>query len=59
MTRVTSAHKEISFVSKYDYAVVNDTVDDACEKIQSIIIPEKCRVDRMNEDFLKEEKNNE
>ena len=59
MTRVSSAHKEISFVSKYDYAVVNDTVDDACEKIQSIIIAEKCRVDRMNADFLKEEKNNE
>jgi guanylate kinase len=59
MTRVSSAHKEISFVSKYDYAVVNDTVEDACEKIQSIIIAEKCRVDRMNADFLKEEKNNE
>jgi guanylate kinase len=59
MTRVTSAHKEISFVSKYDYAVVNDTVSNACEKIQSIIIAERCRVDRMNADFLKEEINNE
>lgn len=59
MTRVTSAHKEISFVSKYDYAVVNDTVSSACEKIQSILIAEKCRVDRINADFLKEEKNNE
>ena len=59
MTRVTSAHKEISFVSKYDYAVVNDTVSNACEKIQSILIAERCRVDRMNADFLKEEINNE
>ena len=59
MTRVTSAHKEISFVSKYDYAVVNETVSNACEKIQSIIIAERCRVDRMNADFLKEEINNE
>jgi guanylate kinase len=59
MTRVTSAHKEISFVSKYDYAVVNDTVSNACEKIQSIIIAERCRVDRMNADFLKEEISNE
>jgi len=59
ITRFTSAHKEISFVSKYDYAVVNDTVDSACEKIQSIIIAERCRVDRMNGDFLKEEIINE
>jgi guanylate kinase len=59
ITRVTSAHKEISFVSKYDYAVVNDTVSNACEKIQSIIIAERCRVDRMNADFLKEEISNE
>ena len=59
ITRFTSAHKEISFVSKYDYAVVNDTVESACEKIQSIIIAERCRVDRMNGDFLKEEIINE
>ena len=59
ITRFTSAHKEISFVSKYDYAVVNDTVDNACEKIQSIITAERCRVDRMNGDFLKEEISNE
>ncbi|MCB2355413.1 guanylate kinase [Clostridium estertheticum] len=59
MTRFASAHEEISFVSKYDYAVVNDTVDSACEKIQSIVIAERCRVDRMNGDFLKEEIINE
>lgn len=59
ITRFTSAHKEISFVSKYDYAVVNDTVSNACQKIQSIIIAERCRVDRMNADFLKEEISNE
>jgi guanylate kinase len=59
ITRFTSAHKEISFVSKYDYAVINDTVDCACEKIQSIIIAERCRVDRINGDFLKEEISNE
>jgi len=59
LTRFTSAHKEISFVSKYDYAVVNDTVNNACDKIQSIVIAERCRVDRMNGDFLKEEIINE
>jgi len=59
ITRFTSAHKEISYVTRYDYAVVNDTVDCACEKIQSIILAERCRVDRLNADFLKEEVNNE
>ncbi|MCJ7687796.1 MAG: guanylate kinase, partial [Clostridiaceae bacterium] len=32
ITRFKSAHKEISFVTRYDYAVINDTVDKACEK---------------------------
>ncbi|MGV8980238.1 guanylate kinase [Clostridium sp.] len=59
ITRFTSAHNEITFVSKYDYAVVNDTVDCACQKIESIIIAERCRVDRMNGVFLKEEIINE
>ena len=59
ITRFTSAHEEISFVTRYDYAVINDTVDKACEKIQSIIIAERCRADRLNADFLKEEVNNE
>lgn len=59
ITRFTSAHNEISFVSKYDYAVVNDTVNCACQKIESIVIAERCRVDRMNGVFLKEEIINE
>ena len=59
ITRFTSAHEEISFVTRYDYAVVNDTVEKACEKIQSIITAERCRADRLNADFLKEEVNNE
>ncbi|MBK5240726.1 guanylate kinase [Clostridium sp.] len=59
ITRFTSAHEEIRFVTRYDYAVINDTVDKACEKIQSIIIAERCRADRLNADFLKEEVNNE
>lgn len=52
MTRFKSAYQEINYVSKYNYAVVNDTVDRAVEKIESIIIAEKCRVDRIKEDIL-------
>lgn len=51
MTRFKSAYKEINYVSKYSYAVVNDTVEDAVNKIKSIVVAEQCRVDRMKENF--------
>ena len=41
MTRFKSAYKEIKFVSKYNYAVVNDVVEACSEKIESIIISRK------------------
>lgn len=44
--RLNEAEKEIEFVFKYDYAVMNDIVDEAVEKIDSIIIAEKNRVHR-------------
>ncbi|SFB26712.1 guanylate kinase [Clostridium frigidicarnis] len=52
MTRFKSAYQEINYVSKYNYAVVNDTVESAVEKIESILVAEKCRVDRMKEKIL-------
>ncbi|MGL4990400.1 MAG: guanylate kinase [Sarcina sp.] len=52
MTRFKSAYKEINYVSKYNYAVVNDTVENAVEKIESILLAEKCRVDRLKETIL-------
>jgi guanylate kinase len=52
MTRFKSAYQEINYVSKYNYAVVNDTVEEAVKKIESIIAAEKCRVDRIKEDIL-------
>jgi guanylate kinase len=52
MTRFKSAYQEINYVSKYNYAVVNDTVEEAVKKIESIIVAEKCRVDRIKEDIL-------
>lgn len=44
--RFKAAYKEINYVSKYNYMVINDTVESAVEKIESIIVAEKCRVDR-------------
>ncbi len=52
MTRFKSAYKEINYVSKYNYAVINDTVENAVETIQSIIIAERCRVDRVKDEIL-------
>jgi guanylate kinase len=52
MTRFKSAYKEVNYVSKYNYAVINDTVDEAVKKIESILTAERCRVDRMKESIL-------
>jgi guanylate kinase len=52
MTRFKSAYKEINYVSKYNYAVVNDTVEEAVKKIESILTAEKCRVDRIKDMIL-------
>ena len=52
MTRFKSAYKEINYVSKYNYAVVNDVVENAVNKIKSIIVAEKCRVDRIKDSIL-------
>jgi guanylate kinase len=52
MTRFTSAYKELNYISKYNYAVVNTTVESAVNKIESIIIAEKCRVDRIQDSIL-------
>lgn len=51
-TRMESAYDEISFASKYDYAVVNDEVHQAVKKIESIIVAEKCRVFKIKDELL-------
>lgn len=55
MTRFKSAYKEVNYVSKYNYAVMNDEVQSAVKKIESIITAEKCSVDRMKENILSKE----
>ncbi len=50
--RFKTAYKEINEVTKYNYVITNDTVDEAVLKMQSIIISEKCRVDRIEEVYL-------
>ncbi len=47
--RFKTAYKEINEVSKYNYVVVNDNLDEALSKMDAIITCEKCRVDRIEE----------
>ena len=48
--RFKRAYREINEVSKYNYIVINDEVEKAVSKVESIIKAEKCRVNRI-EDF--------
>ena len=52
LERFKTAYNEINEYTKYNYVVVNDKVDKAVEKVKSIIIAEKCRVDRIEEVYL-------
>lgn len=52
LERFHTAYKEINEVTKYNYVVVNDVLEDAINKVEAIITSEKCRVDRIEEVFL-------
>ncbi|BCU82197.1 guanylate kinase [Polycladomyces abyssicola] len=45
--RLDTAAKELGLIEHYDYVVVNDRVDAACDRIRSIIIAEHCRRERL------------
>ncbi len=51
--RFQSATNEIATGKKYQYVVVNDTVDAAVEKIKSILAAERCKVNRNENLFEK------
>lgn len=50
--RFHTAYKEINEVTKYNYVVVNDNLEEAVDKVEAIIKAEKCRVDRIEELYL-------
>jgi len=45
--RLSWAEEEFEYLKLYDYAVVNDWVDEVVSKIQSIMVAEKCRTWRL------------
>jgi len=49
--RLRWAQKELSFYRDYDYAIVNERVEDVVDKINAIRTAEKCRPRYLNLDF--------
>lgn len=49
LERFYTAYKEINEVTKYNYVVVNDDLEDAVNKVEAILKAEKCRVDRIED----------
>lgn len=45
--RLNVAEREMALIHQYDYLVVNDEVELACDRIMSIMTAEHCRVDRL------------
>ena len=50
--RFKEAYKEINEVTKYNYVVVNDDLDEATRKVNAIIESQKCMVERIEEVYL-------
>ncbi|MBQ9318815.1 MAG: guanylate kinase [Bacilli bacterium] len=49
LERFNTAYKEINEVTKYNYVVVNDDLQEAISKVEAILKSEKCRVDRIED----------
>jgi len=51
--RMLSAREEIEMMHLYDYVVENDHVENACQKVNAIIIAEHCRRERVEHRYKK------
>lgn len=45
--RMCAAKEELKLIEHYDYAIVNDKVELACQRIESILTAEHCRRERV------------
>jgi len=50
--RFQSAYEELNYISRYNYVIINDTVESAVAKLEAIVLAEKCRVDRNKQLYL-------
>ncbi|MFD2638217.1 guanylate kinase [Piscibacillus salipiscarius] len=51
--RLLEAKKEIDMMDAYDYVVVNDEIENAVHRIQSIVISEHCKRERVSKQYKK------
>ncbi|WP_082234227.1 guanylate kinase [Halobacillus massiliensis] len=51
--RLSAAKEEIEMMDAYDYVVVNDQVDSAVHKVQSIVLSEHCKRERVAHEYKK------
>ena len=49
ISRFTTAYKEINEVTKYNYVVVNDVLEEAIKKVEAILLASKCSVSRIED----------
>jgi guanylate kinase len=52
LRRFKAAFEELNYISSYNYVVINDIIDSAVNKLESIISAERCRVDRVKNKVL-------
>lgn len=52
LSRFKTAYQEINEVTKYNYVVINDEIEKAVEKVNAILLSERCRVDRIEDIYL-------
>ncbi|PKR78567.1 guanylate kinase [Halalkalibacillus sediminis] len=53
LNRLKEAQKEIDMMDAYDYVVVNDEVEKAVARIQSIVVSEHCKRERVAKQYQK------
>jgi guanylate kinase len=52
-SRMSVAKEEIDMMEYYDYVVVNDQVESACDRIQAVITAEHCKKERKIKQYRK------
>jgi guanylate kinase len=52
--RLANARTEITAAARYDYVVLNDSVERAAGELVAIVTAERCRRERMNPGFISE-----
>ena len=50
-TRLSIAKEEIEMMAHYDYVVENDKVENACDRIEAIVVAEHCKRERVIEKY--------